>query len=316
MRVAEDPQLLDIATLGAGKDALPNLFFSTVHLLLQQGEHHQLAAFYPSLNKNTRRYEYVYPYFRNFVLDHEAEIAKIITTKTVQTNEVARCAALVPAFELVSLEAKNQPLAMIEIGSSAGLTLLWDQYHYKYGEGMECGPKDSPVQIECLLRGKRHPPMPHDLPKVDSRIGIDLNPIDLNDPGNIQWLHALVWPEQEKRTRQLELAIQLAKHQSPRIVRGNALELLPEMIDKIGESAQTCIYHSFTLSLATGDNRAKLESIIEGASKNRKLFLVSLEWAKDTDSPRLELTRFDLGAKSRRVLAKSQAHGEWLEWLG
>jgi hypothetical protein len=315
MRVAEDPQLLDVAALGAGKDALPNLFFGAVHLLLLQGEHHQLAAFYPSLNKNTRHYEYVYPYFRNFVLDHEAEIAKILTTRTVQTNEVARCAALVLAFELVSLETNHQPLAMIEIGSSAGLTLLWDQYHYKYGEGLECGPKDSPVHIECLLRGERHPPMPRNFPHIDSRLGIDLNPVDLNDPRNVQWLHALVWPEQEKRTRQLELAIQLAKRQPLKVVRGNALELLPGLIDQTRDSAQLCVYHSFTLSLATEENRTRLNSILTKASENRRLFLVSFEWEKNAESPLLELASFDRRAETRKILAKSQAHGEWLEWL-
>ncbi len=316
MRVAEDPQLLDIATLGAGKDALPNLFFAAVHLLLQNGEHYQLAAFYPSVTKNSRHYEYVYPYFRNFVLDHEPKIAKIITTRTVQTNEVARCAALVPAFELIASEDRNRPLAMIEIGSSAGLTLLWDRYHYEYGKGMECGPRDSPVYIECLLRGDKQPPIPLNFPKVDTRLGIDLNPIDLNDPVNVHWLRALVWPEQEKRTRQLELAVQLAKQQPLKIMRGNALELLPELISKTRTDTQLCIYHSFTLSLASEDNRAKLKSVLDRASQNRRLFLVSLEWARDKESPLVELASFHRGVETRRILAKSQAHGEWLEWLG
>src|SRR5712692_11160268 len=117
-RVAEDSELLQVAAQAWEKNALPNLFFAAVHLLLLKGEHHQLAAFYPSLNNASRHYDYVYPYFRSFVLEHREEIRQIITTHSVQTNEVGRCAALVPSFELVTRQAKNRPLALIEIGSS------------------------------------------------------------------------------------------------------------------------------------------------------------------------------------------------------
>src|SRR5438445_7415927 len=151
MRVAEDPELLAIAAKAWKKDALPNLFFSAVHFLLLKGEHHQLAAFYPSLNNASRHYDYVYPYFRSFVLEHEDEIVEIITTRSVQTNEVGRCAALVPAFELVARQAKNRRLALIEIGSSAGLTLILDRYHYRYGGSLQCGVPNSPVQVYCPL---------------------------------------------------------------------------------------------------------------------------------------------------------------------
>src|SRR6266851_9185266 len=123
-RVAEDSELLQVAAQAWEKNALPNLFFAAVHLLLLKGEHHQLAAFYPSLNNSSRHYDYVYPYFRSFVLEHREEIRQIMMTHSVQTNEVGRCAVLVPAFELVATQTKRQPMTMVEIGSSAGLTLL------------------------------------------------------------------------------------------------------------------------------------------------------------------------------------------------
>src|SRR2546426_4051633 len=188
MRVAEDPDLLEVAAEAWEKNALPNLFFAAVHLLLLKGQHHQLAAFYPSLNNTSRHYDYVYPYFRNFVLEHKNEIGEIIRTRSVQTNEVGRCAILVPAFELATRQAKNQPLVLIEIGSSAGLTLLWDRYHYRYDANLQCGPLDSPVQIECQLRGEQRPPVPEQFPKIASRLGIDLNPVDLNDRETVEWL--------------------------------------------------------------------------------------------------------------------------------
>ncbi len=316
MRVAEDPELLAIAAKAWKKDALPNLFFSAAHFLLLKGEHHQLAAFYPSLNNNSKHYDLAYPYFRSFVLEHKNEIDGIITTRSVQTNEVGRCAILVPAFELVAREAKNRPLALIEIGSSAGLTLLWDRYHYQYNKALQCGDPNSLVQVECLLHGEKRPPVPNRFPEIASRLGVDLNPVDINDPENVQWLRALVWPEHRKRANQLELAIQVARHAPPQIVPGDALELLPSLINRVRDDAQLCIFHSFTLSLASGKPRERLEMILAKASQERDLFHISFEWPKNSETPLLSLASLKNGENREKVLAQCNAHGEWLEWLG
>ena len=315
MRVAEDQELLAIAAKVAEKDALPNLFFSAVHFLLLKGEHHQLAAFYPSLNNNSKHYDLAYPYFRSFVLEHKREIDRIITTRSVQTNEVGRCAVLVPAFELVARQARNRPLALIEIGSSAGLTLLWDRYHYQYNKSRQCGNPNSPVQVDCQLRGEKPPPVPNRFPEIASRLGVDLNPVDLDDPESVQWLRALVWPEHQKRAKQLELAIQMAKHEPPQIVRGDAFELLPSLIDRVPGDTQLCVFHSFTLSLANGKPREKLELMLAKASAKRRLFHVSFEWPKNSETPLLSLSSLSNGENREKVLAKCNAHGEWLEWL-
>lgn len=315
MRVAEDEELLNVAAQAPEKKALPNLFFAAVHFLLLRGEHHQLAAFYPSVNHTTKHYDYVYPYFRSFVLEHELEIRDILAARSVQTNEVTRCAILVPAFALVSHQARGRPLAMIEIGSSAGLTLLWDHYHYRYGENLQCGPSNSPVQIECELRGVNKPPIPDALPKVMWSRGLDLNPLDLKDPENVLWLRALIWPEHQRRAQQLEKAVEIARKKPPQVMSADALEILPKLIPEVDQDLSLCVYHSFTLSLAAKESREKLESILANASKKRDLSWISFEWAKDAETPLLALTMFDGIKKTERRLARAQAHGEWLEWL-
>src|SRR2546422_9080808 len=147
-KIAEDPELLELAAAAEEKDALPNLFLASVHLLLLNDSGHQLVAFYPSLNGTSRRYDYAYSYFRSFVLEHRDKIRKIIGMRRVQTNEAARCAVLLPGFELLTRQASGRPLSLIEIGSSAGLTLIWDRYQYSYGEGLQCVDPNSPVRIE------------------------------------------------------------------------------------------------------------------------------------------------------------------------
>jgi hypothetical protein len=315
LRVAEDPELLRLAASAQDKAALPNLFFAAIHLLLLKGEHHQLAAFYPSLNNSSRHYDYIYPYFRSFVLEHPQDIREIMMTHSVQTNEVGRCAVLVPAFELVAAQTRRQALTTIEIGSSAGLTLLWDHYFYQYGDGSECGDSNSPVKIKCSLRGEGQPPIPGQLPKVASRTGIDLSPIDLSNTENVQWLRALVWPDNQKRARLLDPAIRFVKKALPRIVTGNALDLLPSLIDKVPESAPLCIYHSFTLTLASGEPREKLHSLLADASKERDLFLVWMEWTADSETPLLGLVKFSKQIETEKILARCHSHGEWLEWM-
>src|ERR1700730_14052353 len=59
--------------------------------------------------------------------DREDELAGIILARRTQTNEPARCATLLPALALLP-----PPLAIVEVGASAGLTLLADKYSYDY----------------------------------------------------------------------------------------------------------------------------------------------------------------------------------------
>ncbi len=313
--VAEDPQLLTLAAHSRKDTALPNLFFGAVHLLLLKGAGHPLSAFYPSISTAPAKLDYVYPYFRSFVLEHREEIREIISTRLVQTNEVGRCAVLVPAFEVIARQSKPRPLALLEVGASAGLTLLWDRYGYNYGQGLRCGDPDSPVQIECSLRGRNLPPLPDKFPEIVSRIGVDLNPIDLNDSESVLWLRALVWPEHQKRVRQLQAAIELVRRKPPKLVAGNALEQLPSILSSIPQNRALCVYHSFVTTFLSREERERLRSLIAQHAEKRPLYLVSLEWYREKEHPELELVSYGRGVETGRILARCNSHGEWLEWL-
>ncbi|MFE4537493.1 DUF2332 family protein [Streptomyces scopuliridis] len=52
----------------------------------------------------------------------------MMLSRRTQTNEPGRCATLLPA-----LAALDGPLALIEVGASAGLCLHVDRYSYDYG---------------------------------------------------------------------------------------------------------------------------------------------------------------------------------------
>jgi hypothetical protein len=65
---------------------------------------------------------------------------------------------------------------------------------------------------------------------VGWRAGIDLNPLDVSDEDQMTWLETLVWPEQEERRERLRRAIAATRPDPPRILRGDLLDLLPDLV--------------------------------------------------------------------------------------
>lgn len=213
--VADDPALLDrLARLPPAKQQ-PNLLFGVVRLL--DGPLEPFAE------------------FRSFVLDRWETVSSEIVRRVTQTNEVGRCAALVPV-----LAALPQPLALIDVGASAGLSLFPDRYAYRYGSTVL---GDAPLVLECEATGVT---LPTTLPTVAARTGVDLNPLDVTDPADVAWLEALIWPEQEHRRERLRAAIAIAAADPPRLVRGG-LEAVPGLVDEAPAGTTPVVYHTSVL---------------------------------------------------------------------
>ena len=126
-------------------DLYQNLLFAAVHYLLLRGAVDTLSSFYASLTRDPRPNSDAYPHFREFCLAHESTIRDLLSTRLVQTNEVGWCAYLLPAFLLITDENPGLPLSLVDIGTSAGLHLLWDRYSYEYTCGVVTGDESSPV---------------------------------------------------------------------------------------------------------------------------------------------------------------------------
>lgn len=315
--VAGDEELLELAA-HIRPDQPPNLFFSAVHLLLLRGARHPLADFYESVGGAASAEDAdPLPAFRDFCRERRDELAGLVSTRIVQTNEIGRYACLVPAFGLASRMAGGRPLATVEVGASAGLGLLWDKYGYDYGAGGRCGDAASPVQNFCESRGALPPPVPRALPPVASRVGLDLNPIDVRDREATLWLHALVFPEHRQRAERLGRALELARRDPPRLLAGDAAELLAAALHEIPEGTPVCVFNSFTLTQFPDEARGRLLRTLAEFGSRRELYHVSLEWFGG-EHPLLELHLYD-GADAARArkltLASCDAHGGWLRWL-
>ncbi len=314
-KVALDRELLALGSPARRGTPLPNLFFGAVHFLLLKGVQDPLSNFYPSIATQPSAGD-AFPYFRNFCLAHSDDIRELISTRLVQTNEVGRCACLVPAYGLVASESAGRPLSIVEVGASAGLNLLWDQYMYKYSDGRYCGNAASVVQLECALKGSNLPPLPETFPAIGHRIGVDLNPITLDDPEQVLWLRALIWPEHRKRAELLQNAVQLARQQQPKVVQGDMEELLPGILENVPKEETLCIVHSFVLSFVQQKARDHLAAIASQVGQRRPVSVISMEWYEEWERARLWLTNHRGQSAESRVLANCDSHGTWLEWLG
>ena len=111
---------------------------------------------------------------------------------------------------------------------------------------LECGDLDSPVQIECGLRGEGSPPIPNHFPRVSGRLGIDLNPVDVNNRDSILWLRALIWPDHKERADLIERAIEVAQREPPELVAGDAVEVLPNILPLVPPDSILCILRVWT----------------------------------------------------------------------
>jgi Uncharacterized protein conserved in bacteria (DUF2332) len=185
--------------------------------------------------------------FRTTVVDRWDDVSGVMRARLTQTNEPARCAALYPL-----LASLPQPLALVEVGASAGLCLYPDRYRYDYGY-VTAGDQDSPLTVLCEVEGAIRPePGPVD---VVWRAGIDLNPLDVTNDDDVTWLETLIWPEHAERRSRLRAAVAIARTDVPHIVPGDLVKEFPGLIATAPKGATLVVFHSAVLNYVSADAR-------------------------------------------------------------
>lgn len=247
-----------------------------------------------------------YPALAAWILDNTHALVDETARRALQTNEPLRCAALLPALASI-----GGPIALLELGASAGLCLIPDLYSYRYrtADGDRAvDPVDgvSSVVLECEARGPVVPPL--ELPSVVWRAGIDLAPLDPRDSGDVAFLRGLVWPGEQGRAERIDAALSTAAAASPRVVAGDAAdgELVRDLVDSAPEGATVVVT---TPGLMPHVARAGRDRIAE-TLRSLPVEWVSIEPAglRGFDAPGFVVTRGDA------VLATCDPLGGWLEW--
>ncbi len=232
LAVSRDDELLALlGTLPPAKHQ-PNLLFGVVRLL--GGPVDDPAAFH------------------DFTIANWLAIEAEVRNRTTQTNEVGRCALLLPV-----LAALPQPLALLEVGTSGGLCLYPDRYAYRYGDH---GLGDGVPVLDCALTGTAPP---RRLPEVVWRAGLDLNPLDVTEPADIAWLEALIWPEHTHRRARLRAAAATAAADPPLLVRGDLVEDLPALAAQAPPGATLVVFHTSVLYQVPAAGRARFTETVQ-----------------------------------------------------
>jgi hypothetical protein len=174
--------------------------------------------------------------FHDYTVANWPAVEAQLRVRVTQTNEAGRCAVLLPV-----LAALPQPLALLEVGASAGLCLYPDRYAYRYGDHLV--GSGAPV-LDCAATGIAPPA---DVPEVVWRAGLDLNPLHVTDPADIAWLDALIWPEHTHRRARLRAAAAVAAAEPPLLVRGDLVDDLPALAAQAPAGATLVVFHTSVL---------------------------------------------------------------------
>ena len=313
-RVAEDDELLNLAATVPESREPAHLLLAAVQYCLAEDDAHPLADYYPSLTADpTPPDEECVERFRAYCLTNRDRLEPLLSERRTQTNAVGRCAALYPAISHVARQVDG-PLALVELGPSAGLNLLFDRYEYS-ANGDTLGG-DGPPTIRISVRSG-DPPLPRDPPAIHSRVGIDLHPLDVTDADDRAWLRALVWPEQTDRHRLLDGALATARADPPDLLAGDMVEALPDVLADIPADVPVCVFDTLVLYQVPASVREAVTDLLEDAAGSRALHWVAGEgMAGDHDGIAVEWTRgTDTGVETDR-LGRFEPHGAWIDWDG
>jgi hypothetical protein len=231
-------------------------------------------------------------------------------TRPPQTNEVRRAAAILPALH-VAARMTGLPLALWEVGCSAGLALRADRYGLQAG-AQWLGPADATVRLAPAWSGPSPPPA--DLRIVDRR-GVDLSPLDPTNPAHRLRLRAYLWPDQPDRRTLTDAAIAVARDLPARIDAGDAVEWLEAHLPKRPPGVATVIFHTIAwqylppAARARGDARIAAEGA--GATADQPLIRIGMEGDGGTDSA-LTLQAWPGGMVRR--LGRADFHGRTIRW--
>ncbi len=319
--VAGDDEVLELVQAAPPSAHLPPALLAAVHYLILEGSDHPLAAVYAGRSDAEPG-----PLFLDFFRARQADVLALLAFRHIQTNECGRSAIIGPGLTWVASQLEG-PYALVDVGASAGLNLLCDNYRIDYGPHGATGPVDAAVRLSCRVVGGR-PPITTQLPSFASRVGIDRSPIDLRDPDDARWLLACVWPG-TNRLEHTAAAIRHARADPPLVVRGDATAVLPEVLDELPGRTTAIVMTTWAFAYLGVEDRATFMELLDEASRRRPIAWLSAEGAgtvaafaeeaaahttNEGVSDVLGAMLFDRGRRRSQLLAFAQEHGAQLDW--
>jgi hypothetical protein len=230
---------------------------------------------------------------------HEKHVLHWLTSAP-QTNEVARSAPLIAAARFLTAMVPHT-LHLRELGASAGLNLNFDKYNL--GDALQ----------GVVLRPDWQGDMPQGNFTIDSRRGVDLNPLDPEREG--LRLMAYCWADQTERLARLKAALELAANNPLQVDQDDAGAWLTGQLATPAQGT-TLVFHTVAAQYFPRATQAACANALTTAGNKATAAtpLAHLQMEADGgDGAALTLTLWD-GQRRDWSLGRADFHGRWVRW--
>ena len=112
-----------------------------------------------------------------------------LATRRVQTNETSRAVAWLWPAALAGCAGGKRPLALFDVGCSAGLNLCAERLPAPWRD-----PAGGPIPVAAAA-------------DIVARHGFDVQPLDVERGDDLNWLRACIWPGENARLDRLAAAV-------------------------------------------------------------------------------------------------------------
>lgn len=303
-----------------GPSALALRLMAAVHRLVLTGRSPALAAHYPSSGGDGDA-ERAWPAFRATLQAHLEEVRAGLASPP-QTNEVGRSAALFGGLLQVlgAAPRPDLPVRLLEIGASAGLNLLADQFAYRAADGGHWPGAEGTDRADVVLDpawDTRPPGIPEAVQVVERR-GCDLSPIDARSQDGALSLLSCVWPDQGHRLDRLRGALAVAWVHPVEVVRAGGGDFLDGL--QLRDGHHTVVWHSVMWQyVPRPEQQRMLDRLAElGATATADRPLTHLAFEPRRLVPggphRYAVAATTWPGGAERVLGEAPPHGVPVQW--
>lgn len=288
--------------IGASGHSLPLRFLAGLHALVLTGNCPELVAVYPP---NPTPTDTEIGTAINAALSQHATVLDRWLDNPPQTNEVRRTAVLIATGHWLA-QHYGLPMRVLELGASAGLNLMWDQFALKAGNA-RLGPEDTPVTLSPDWRGDVPTGTP---PTVLSRQGVDLMPMDMKNPDDLLRMSSYLWADQPERLARSRAATAML---DAKVDAGDAADWLDAQLAQVGPDHLTLVYHTIAWQYFPPETQARCAAAIEAAAQRGPVAHFSMEAdALEGQGAGMQLALWPEGRKL--TLGRVDFHGRWVDW--
>jgi hypothetical protein len=299
----------------------PTVILAALHDLALAGRAPALAAAYADGDGDAAAGAAI-----DMLLEMTDAVVALAGRRPTLPDKTGHGAVLYPAIAEAARRAGADAVGLIDVGYPVGLNLSVDRVGITYSNGQSLGDPSSPVQLSASIVGDR--PIPtRAMPELFARIGVDRDPVDVTDADDARWLRACLPPDQPERAARLEAEITLAATDPPLLLRGDAVEVLPDAFTRVPADALPVVTTTWALSRFPLESRLRFLHRLDEAAAGRAVAWVSAEGvgvapAIPTLGDRrafghstIGLAVFDRSALRAEAIGRCWSQGRWLAWL-